>query len=89
MTGVQGTVNGMHNTVTGLRVAVMSRFDRMEERMSQFGDDMTVTMGRADRAHASAENARDELQALSQEVAVLARKQRRLEAQLHDFTKPH
>lgn len=74
--------------MTDLRVAVMSRFDRMEERMSQIGDDMTVTMGRADRAHGSADNTRDELRGLAQEVAVLTRKQRRLEAQLHDFTKP-
>ncbi len=65
--------------VTALRAAIMPRFDPVEERLAHIGDDITVNIARADRAHASADTAREELRALGMEVAALTRKQRRLE----------
>jgi uncharacterized coiled-coil DUF342 family protein len=78
----------LRGEITELRVAVMARFDRMEDRFSQMSDDVVIGMGRADRAHKAADNTRDELRALSTEVATLTRKQLRLEAQFHEFTRP-
>jgi uncharacterized coiled-coil DUF342 family protein len=92
MTELRGNMSELRTNVRGeiteLRVAVMGRFDRMEERFSQMADDVVVGMGRADRAHKAADNTRDELRALSTEVATLTRKQLRLEAQFHEFTRP-
>jgi predicted nucleic acid-binding Zn-ribbon protein len=73
---------------TSLRVDMLARFDRVETRLTEIRDDITVNMGRADRAHEASDNTRYELRALSQEVATLTRKQRRLEAQVDDLTKP-
>jgi hypothetical protein len=66
----------------------MDRFDRVETRLGQISDDMTVTMGRADMAALVAVNTRDELRVLAGEVAILTRKQRMLESQVHDLTRP-
>ena len=66
---------------------VLDRFERVENRLSEIRDDMTVTMGRADRAHEAADNTRKELRLLSEEVSVLTRKQRRMETRLDDLTK--
>jgi hypothetical protein len=76
------------SAITAMRVAVMERFDRIETRLTQISDDITVNMGRADRAHALADSTREELRSLSEEVAALTRKTRRLEAQVHDLTRP-
>jgi hypothetical protein len=61
--------------ITEMRVGIMARFDRVEDRLSQISDDITVNMGRADRAHTSVENTRDELRALGHEVAAVTRRQ--------------
>jgi hypothetical protein len=36
--------------ITAVRVAAMERFDRVETRLAQIDDDITVNLGRAERA---------------------------------------
>jgi hypothetical protein len=85
MTALRQDVTG---EITTLRVAVMDRYDRMEARFTEMSDDMTVNMASVDVVHKSNDNIRGEMNAIHEQLAVLTRKQRRLEAQVHDLTKP-
>jgi len=87
VTAIRGTM-ATRDDLTALRVAVWERFDRVEARISQVRDDVTVSMGRADRAHIAADGVRDELRKLSDEVSTLTRKQRKLEARVDELTQP-
>ena len=73
--------------VTQLRVAVMGRLDRVEEKLSQIRDDITVNMGAVDTARAMTNDTRRDLQELREEVSVIFRKQRRLEEQVYELAK--
>ena len=44
-------VTTLDGKVTSLRVDVLERFERVENRLTAVQDDITVNMGRADRAH--------------------------------------
>jgi chromosome segregation ATPase len=87
VTALRGTM-ATRDDLTALRVAVWERFDRVEARINQVRDDVTVSMGRADRAHGAADSVRDDLRLLADEVATLTRKQRRLEARVDELTQP-
>jgi hypothetical protein len=60
--------------LTTFRVDVLARFDLVENRLTALQDDIAVSMGRADRAHGTAINVRDELRMMSTEVSALTRK---------------
>lgn len=85
---LSGRMDRIDDAATSFRVAVMERFDRMETRFTEIRDDITVTMGRADKAHEAADHTREELRSLSKEVAILTNKQRMLESKVFDLTRP-
>jgi len=85
---LSGRMDRIDDAATSFRVAVMERFDRMETRFTEIRDDITVTMGRSDKAHEAADHTREELRSLSKEVAILTNKQRMLESKVFDLTRP-
>ncbi len=74
--------------ITTLRVAVMDRFDRMEARLGNMGEDMSVTLAGVYASRDAVHSVRSELRQMSKEVEALMRKQRVLHAQFHELTKP-
>jgi hypothetical protein len=74
--------------IATLRAALRDRFARIDTRLSQTTDDITINMSRADRALMATDNTRFELLALADAVAVLTRKQRKLKSRVYDLTRP-
>ena len=75
--------------IAALRVAMLERFDRMENRLGLIRDDISVNMNRVDHVERTGVTAvREELRSLTEIVTTLIQKQRKVEAQLFDMTKP-
>jgi peptidoglycan hydrolase CwlO-like protein len=79
---LEGRMTTMEGKITTLRVDLMARLDRHEDALSAIRDDIAVSMGRADRAQDAAENTREELRALGDQVNAMYRKMKHTEARI-------
>jgi chromosome segregation ATPase len=68
-----------------LRVDLMARMERLENTVSGIRDDITVNMARADRAHAVADNTRDEVRLLGEQVNAMGRQIQRLQTDMRQI----
>jgi len=72
----------LRGEMTAMRVDVMLRLDRHENRLSDIRDDIAVSMARADQAALVAVNTREEARLLGQQVALLQRQVNKLQTRL-------
>jgi hypothetical protein len=85
-TALQYSQTALQDSQTSLRVDTMARMDRLENRLTEIRDDISVNMGSSERAHEAAANTRTELRSLGVQVNVMWRQMKRLEQQVRDIT---
>lgn len=79
MTEMRTEVRG---EMTGLRVGLMDRMDRLENSLTLIRDDIGVTMGRADRVQESNDGTREELRLLGKIVSGMGRQIHNLQVRM-------
>jgi chromosome segregation ATPase len=86
LTTLEARQTALEDSQTSLRVDVMARMDRLENRLTEIRDDISVNMGSTRRAHEAADNTRSEVRLLGEQVNVMWRQMKRLEQQVRDIT---
>jgi chromosome segregation ATPase len=86
LTALENRQTALEDSQTKLRVDVMARMDRLENRLTEIRDDIGVNMGSTRRAHEAADNTRSEVRLLGEQVNVMWRQMKRLEQQVRDIT---
>jgi predicted nucleic acid-binding Zn-ribbon protein len=87
LTGMHATLARMQDEQTRLRVDMVDQLEKMENKLTLIREDIAVNMGRADGAHRAADNTRDELRALNEQVQSMERRQRMLSARMDQLEK--
>jgi len=64
---------------TALRVDVMARMDRLENKLTEIRDDIAVNFGATDTVKRANDNTREELRSLGETVSAMYRVVRRLD----------
>jgi acetyl-CoA carboxylase alpha subunit len=82
---VESRLTSVEAGQTRLRVDLMERMDRMENKMTALRDDMVVNLGSNDAVKRANENTRESLRALEDVVSVIHRKVMRLETQVQNL----
>jgi|GEM_PF-5727742 len=88
ITALHDVVAAIRDETVAFRVEVLGRFDRVENRLNAIRDDIEVNMARADHVERGSEAIREDVRSLREEFTIMLRKQRKMEAQLHDLTRP-
>jgi hypothetical protein len=70
----------------GVRVAIMERVDRMQDRLTAIRDDIGINMGAVDAVKRANDNTREDLRTLGEQVTVMWRQLKSLEARVRDIT---
>ena len=93
LTGVKGDLSGLKTNLTGLetnmtnlRVDLMDRMDRLQNSLTEIRDDIGVNMGRAQAAVQANDNTREALRNLEDQVGIIWRQVKRLEAKMREIT---
>ena len=73
---------GIEGQLTRLRVDVMARLDRHEDKLGTIHDDITVAIGSSDRAQQVNDNTREEVRSLGKLVNDLLHIVRKLEGRV-------
>jgi predicted nucleic acid-binding Zn-ribbon protein len=76
----------MRSELTTLRVELMARMDRLQNTLTLVQDDITVNMGAADAAFRVNENTREDVRALREQVSVMWRQLKTVEAKVRQIT---
>ena len=63
----------------------MARMDRLENAVNGIRDDITENMARADRVHVAADNTRDEVRLLGEQVNAMERQIQRLQTDMRQI----
>ena len=78
----------LRTEATTFRTQVMDRFDRIEGRLTELRDDVTVNMGAASTALRQHKEARTEVLDLMETMTVIHRQVRRLRTEMDELKKP-
>jgi len=73
-------------SIPSLRIDLMSRMERLENRLTEIRDDIGVNMGAVDQAHRATDSTRDELRLLGEQVTIMYRQIKRLETRVNEIT---
>lgn len=82
-------VDQLANDVTGLRVDLMARVDRLNDALGQLRDDMSVNFSNTDRVDRRAQSAHDEIRLAMEMVSGMVRSVRRLESRVSTLEEKH
>jgi len=83
---LQKSQTALEESQINLRVDVMGRMDRLENKLTEIRDDISVNMGSTYRAREAVDNTRDELRSLGEQVNIMWRQMKRLEQQVRDIS---
>jgi len=72
--------------LTALRVAVIERIDRLQDQITAIRDDISVNIGAADTVRRANDNTRADLRTLNEQVNIMWRQIKTLEARVRDIT---
>jgi chromosome segregation ATPase len=76
----------MREELTRTRVDIMDRIDRLQNTVSAIRDDIAVNMGAADAAQRVNDNTREDLRSLREQVSVMWRQLKAVEARVREIT---
>ncbi|MSP02276.1 MAG: hypothetical protein EXR07_14680 [Acetobacteraceae bacterium] len=85
LTSLRTDLTALRDGQTTFRVDLMGRIERLENHITDIRDDIGVNIGRADRAHEAADNTRNEVRLMSQELSVMWRQIKRLESDVREI----
>ena len=69
-----------------LRADLMDRMDRLQDTLTRLQDDIAVNMGAADAAQRVNDNTREDLRALREQVTIMWRQLKAVEAQVRNLS---
>jgi hypothetical protein len=86
LTDVEAGLTGVQQSQTTLRVDVMARMDRLENKLTEMRDDMTVNIGGTWQTREALSSTRGDLHSLGEQVNIMWRQMKRLEQQVREIT---
>jgi len=72
--------------LTELRVAMMSRMDRLQDMVTEIRDDIGVAMGSADAMQRAKDNTRELVRLQGEQLTIMFRQIKRLEEKVRSIT---
>ena len=78
-------IDTMRASQTTLRVDLMARMDRLDNRITGIHDDIIVNMGRVDHVDDALTNTRGDVRHLYREVGSMWRQFKRLESEIREI----
>jgi predicted nucleic acid-binding Zn-ribbon protein len=86
LTNVEAGLTGVQQSQTTLRVDVMARMDRLENKLTEMRDDITVNIGGTWQNREAINSTRGDLHGLGEQVNIMWRQIKRLEQQVREIT---
>ena len=83
--GLSRTVAGLDESMTGLRVDLMARMDRLQDRLGELREDVNLALGSSLNGYERLENLRGEQRSTHDMLMTLVAKVRTLEARMRDL----
>ena len=84
---IKDEANQIRDGQTSLRIDIMARLDRHEERLTAIRDDITVAMGRTGHVDRLNNNTRDEVRSLSEVVTAMQKQIMRLQTRMDELSR--
>ncbi len=85
LTSVESGLTSVQQSQTSLRVDVMARMDRLENKLTEMRDDITVNIGGTWQNREAINSTRGDLHGLGEQVNIMWRQIKRLEQQVRDI----
>jgi hypothetical protein len=82
---LNGRLSTLSNDVTGMRGEIVGKLAQIEDRLTQFGDDVFVAMASAGNAVDRTEGVRSEMETLTKIVSSMQRTLQRVQVRLGDL----
>ncbi len=86
LTGVESGLTSVQQSQTTPRVDVMARMDRLENKLTEMRDDITVNIGGTWQNREAINSTRGDLHGLGEQVNIMWRQIKRLEQQVREIT---